>query len=538
MAGHVSEDWPERAEVIYEQLQMQVMWRWLGIIIGGIVLLLRGVGPESRASLRFLLLAVAVVNGGLSYLIRKRRLPLSHRNLGVGADILFISIAIYLSEGWESSLYVLYALAIVQQPLVMSLREIVTVTFAASLSYLAALSLRGDLGLIWVQPEVIVNIAFRNCFLFLIAFIVDRSLRRSLSERIKSEAIIESTAEGLIVVDIDRRIQRVNAAAERILRKTRADLAGMFCGGALHGQLCDEGCPLSLAMSRRGSVIHVEEVLQPNPKRCFPVRTSVAALIDSRDQIVGASMAFQDISERMVHEEARQEFLAAVSHELRSPLASMASLAEVLAEGEMENMDVSREYGRILWKESRRLVEMVERLRRLSRLEREDLVITLENAELGDVCESALAALRKYAEECHVCVRLHAPSPSPLALIDRDLAQQILINLLENAIRYSRKGDQVDVTIREIDGMPEVLVEDHGPGIPRTEIPYVFDKFYRGEDARESYPQGTGLGLALVRRIGDLLGAKVSVSGQEGQGCVFSVCFRAATGIREWVMEG
>ncbi len=235
------------------------------------------------------------------------------------------------------------------------------------------------------------------------------------------------------------------------------------------------------------------------------------APVHGDDEVAEVARSFNDMATQLEHLHVRErEFLLSVGHDLRTPLTTIAGYAEVLDEGALTDEETDRIAG-VLAAETSRLRRLVEDLMLLARLEAREFTLEEEpvdvTAHVGELVES----FRPRAEEAHV--RLESDmEPTGLLMTDPDRIAQILGNLLENALRYSPEAGTVTVTVKTVDQEFELTVVDTGPGIESADIPQVFEKFYVARKYRRVRPEGSGLGLSIVKQIVDAMGGRVAVT--------------------------
>ena len=215
----------------------------------------------------------------------------------------------------------------------------------------------------------------------------------------------------------------------------------------------------------------------------------------------------------------RQDFVANVSHELRTPITSLRGYAETLLEGALDDAEHREHFVRVIRDQAVRLQALVEDLLALAELERPDAVLRRERFDLRAAVERQLAVLREPARSAHVALEL-APGGSVWLEADRVQVEQVIANLLDNAVKYTERGS-VSVRLGADDAFAWFEVNDTGPGIPAEDQPHVFERFYRVDKARSREKGGTGLGLSIVKHAIQLHGGEVSLRSTPGAGSSF-----------------
>ncbi len=228
--------------------------------------------------------------------------------------------------------------------------------------------------------------------------------------------------------------------------------------------------------------------------------------------------------------ERRNNFVAAVSHELKTPLTAIRMYAEMLRDGIVPSEHKRQEYYGTITSESERLSRLINNVLEFSRLEKGTRQMNLVVGSLGAVVEEMADLLRPHAESEGFTLQVESDPDLPPVRYDRDALLQVLFNLVDNAIKYARESPQrlISVECRRRDGGVAVLVRDRGPGVAPRHLPRLFEPFFRGETELTRRTKGTGIGLALVKGLVERMGAAISGRNAEGSGFEVSIDFRAA----------
>jgi signal transduction histidine kinase len=259
----------------------------------------------------------------------------------------------------------------------------------------------------------------------------------------------------------------------------------------------------------------VERMAQGHLGERVPVR--------SRDEIGELAAAFNAMSVEVARvDRMRREFLANVSHELKSPLSSIKALAQSLLDGREENVAVYREFLRDIDLEIDRLTRLVNDMLEMTRLEHDDRPLPRSEEDIADLLEHITALFRARAANLGIQLRV-AVKRALRWPVNRDLLSLVLVNLLENALRYTPPGGEVTLSAAEYQGAIAITVRDSGSGIPPEELPKIFERFYRVDKARSRETGGTGLGLAIVHRAVRRMGGKIEVTSTPGKGTRFTI---------------
>jgi two-component system phosphate regulon sensor histidine kinase PhoR len=238
-------------------------------------------------------------------------------------------------------------------------------------------------------------------------------------------------------------------------------------------------------------------------------------------------MVLRDVTELRHLENVRREFVANVSHELRTPLASIRAIAETLEAGAADDPMVAGEFLRRIIGEVDHLVGLVNELLDLARLETGRAVITVEARDPVDVLVHAVERLRPQVERAGLVLRVDVSPDLPQVRVDRGRIEQVLINLIHNAVKFTPEGGEIVVGAGLTDGMLRMSVRDTGVGITAEELPRIFERFYKTDAARRS--AGSGLGLAIAKHIVQAHDGTIWVESTPGHGATFSFTIPLAT---------
>lgn len=248
------------------------------------------------------------------------------------------------------------------------------------------------------------------------------------------------------------------------------------------------------------------------------------------DEIDELGRTFREMSERIIsqvkqlqHADAsRRELVANVSHDLRTPLASLQGYLETLSLKKDElDIDEQRHYINIAFKHSQRLGKLISELFELSMLDSKANNLHFEPFSMTELAHDVAQKFQLAAQDKQIALSTSIPQQVPFVKADIALIERVLENLIDNAIKYSNKGGNVSLSVTDENGQVLISIEDNGPGIPETDIPHIFDRFYRVDKSREESENGTGLGLAITKRILQLHDSMVSVESVLDKGTKF-----------------
>jgi two-component system, OmpR family, phosphate regulon sensor histidine kinase PhoR len=332
------------------------------------------------------------------------------------------------------------------------------------------------------------------------------------SESLKLEAVLNEISDGVLMVDAQGRVQLINPAAERIFNIKRDQTAGRSLAETLRNHQLVE-----LWRSTMKTRQPQETYLDFGPQRlALQVNAIPLGLYLS-----GSTLLFcQDQTRLRRLETTRRDFISNISHELRTPLASLKALSETLSESALDDPPAARRFLSHMEDELDSLIQMVSELLELSRIESGKVLLHFRSTQPNELIDPAVERMRLQAERAGLSLEVEIPTGLPAVLADPPRLEQVLVNLLHNAIKFTPQGGRVHV--RASLGEAEVVlsVEDDGTGIPASELERIFERFYKVERARSV--GGTGLGLAIARHVVEAHGGKIWVESEEGRGSRFS----------------
>ena len=248
-----------------------------------------------------------------------------------------------------------------------------------------------------------------------------------------------------------------------------------------------------------------------------------APIIGVNDEWKGIVLVFHDITELKKLEQMRKDFVANVSHELKTPITSIKGFSETLLDGAMNDKDTLEYFLSIILKESDRLQSLIEDLLDLSKIEKQGFRLNPGYLEINDLLEEIFVILEGKAREKEIDLVLSRPRKELYLFADASRIKQVFINLINNALAYTPAGGEVKVKVEEVDKEVIIVVSDTGIGMEQDEIPRIFERFYRVDKARSRNSGGTGLGLAIVKHIVEAHHGSISVTSVLNKGTAFTV---------------
>jgi two-component system, OmpR family, sensor histidine kinase SenX3 len=322
------------------------------------------------------------------------------------------------------------------------------------------------------------------------------------AERELLREAVHGFVDGVVVVDADGTLVARNPVAERFRGARHADA------------LAEEALDELLDRARHGEPGERELQLFGPPREVLQVR---ALPLRRGARIVGAAAFVHDLSEIRSVESVRRDFVANVSHELKTPIGALALLSETMA-AEASPV-VMRQLAQRLLDEADRLARIVDDLLDLSLIEAQEAPVR-DSVELPGLLGEAAERIRAAADVTGIPLRV-TEVPQLVVTCDRTQVLSAITNLLDNAVKYSEAGQVVELAAIDEGAYVSVVVRDHGVGIPSRDLERIFERFYRVDRARSRTTGGTGLGLSIVRHIAQAHGGDVTVESREGEGSTF-----------------
>ncbi len=349
------------------------------------------------------------------------------------------------------------------------------------------------------------------------------NIERIIAEKRKSEAIVESISDGLIVTDAQMRIIRINAVI--------AELFG-----------CEENAvetqPVSAVVRDERVIALIREGSRPDPEASQPgdgifmlgsperplfFRPKVTRIFDSEGKLYGVVTLLQDVTQFKELDRMKSDFIAAVSHEFRTPVTSINMSVDILNQGILGPLnDRQKELIDSAKEDCHRLTKLARELLQLSKLESGKLQLRNEELDVKGLVESSIRPLQLQFQEKNVALMLEFPPAFPRLVADEQQLTSVVTNLVTNALKYTGTGGTVTVRVREEDNALRIDVADTGQGISQENLGKIFDKFVQVKHSSDTTPGSVGLGLAIAKEIVELYGGKIWATSAPGKGSTFS----------------
>ncbi len=340
---------------------------------------------------------------------------------------------------------------------------------------------------------------------------LDQTIVRIRTERNRLEAVLASLRDAVVAVGPGGELLLCNRAARELLGVPQEAV------GRPLRQVLDLPPLLAMLESAAAGREQSEELSLPGGRAvevtCSPIRGDGAP--------AGAVAVVRDVTDLRRSERLRRELVANVSHELRTPLTSIKGFVETLLAGALRDEQHSRRFLEIIEAETNRLTKLVDDLLELSRLEAKGVTFRLQPVDLGELCARVASRHQPRAEAAGVRLEWQV-EPGLVVVADPDRVEQVLTNLLDNALKFTPEGGRIHVSVREDGQEACVAVQDTGRGIPPDDLPHVFERFYRADRSRTRSSGGSGLGLAIAKHLVEMQGGRISATSHPGHGSVFA----------------
>lgn len=366
---------------------------------------------------------------------------------------------------------------------------------------------KGDVG----ELNFSLNVLARN---------LEKMTKSYESQQDRLKTLIENMGSGLILIDSDGYINIVNRAFKEIFKEYT---------DSWHGHLFHEVFPYKEIKD----IVEDTFVMEANIRKqvVLPIHIErknfdvySAPVLNSLGKLRGIVLVFHDITELKKLEQMRKDFVANVSHELKTPVTSLKGFAETLLDGADGNPEIRKKFLTIMWNESDRLQHLIQDLLDLSKVE-QGFSLNLQEINLASIVEDVILMLETKAKEKEITVKFSAEGNTVIEG-DSPRLKQVFINLINNSLNYTPKGGRVVIRLKEGSEKVTFSVSDTGIGIHKEEVSRIFERFYRVDKARSRNSGGTGLGLAIVKHLVEAHHGRIRVKSKPGEGSTFTLVFR------------
>ena len=348
---------------------------------------------------------------------------------------------------------------------------------------------------------------------------LDNRINTIVRQRNELETVLTSMVEGVMAIDMNERIMSMNASALKMFEVEPENS---------HGRSIQEVIRNSALIKFIAKALSSKEILQEdiifynNEERIFSVHNS--PIFDAENNMTGTLVVVEDVTKLRQLENMRRDFVANASHEIRTPLTTIKGFVETLQTESDLDPEKSKRFLDIILRHVDRLNDIIQDLLSLSKIEKEKETggIIMAEGNVKEVVDTAIELCQSKADEKNIQIikntdeKLDAP-------LDATLLEQAIVNILDNAIKYSDEGSQIEIDAKSEDGNVTIHITDHGIGIPKEHLPRLFERFYRVDKARSRKMGGTGLGLSIVKHIMQAHNGSVSADSSPGRGSRFTL---------------
>jgi len=347
---------------------------------------------------------------------------------------------------------------------------------------------------------------------------LDTTIQDLWREKEHLSSILNSMTDGVLTVDAGGQILMTNPPGRKMLRHLQELNEENSGPNRLPGPL--------LAYFQRLLETGREQSgdVAANGRTWSVVITPLYREADEKNNgLRGAVAVLRDVTEERKLDKLRDDFVANISHELKTPIAMMQGYSEAILDDVVQDEEEKKALTRIIYDEALRMGKLVNELLDMARIQSGQLKLQIHEVDLVGLCAHVLNKFEKMAAESHVHLLLKQESAIPPVFADADRLEQVLTNLVDNALRHTPDGGSITVRLRKLTDEVLLEVEDTGVGIPTEDLPFVFERFYKTDKARTRGKTGTGLGLAIVKNIVEAHGGMITAKSQVGKGTTFSI---------------
>jgi two-component system sensor histidine kinase VicK len=349
-----------------------------------------------------------------------------------------------------------------------------------------------------------------NMFNFLTTRLKD-TMEEISDEKEKMEAILINMADGVIALNDEGQVIHINPVARQMLSLDE-DITGQNFSSELKRLLnIDMKQLLSNDYNNSETLIKTKDA----------ILKSIYAPLKRENRIVGHILVFQDITKQHRLEAMRKEFVANVSHELRTPLTTIKSYTETLLDGALEEKELTGQFMNVINDEADRMTRLVNNLLELSRLDNRETRWDIRPLNPGVILKEVIMKMNVNIKRKGQTLKVNIPEKSPEVFVDKDKIEQVFQNILSNAYKYTPEGGNIFIDLQHVDKTVRITFKDTGIGIPKEDLPRIFERFYRVDKTRSREMGGTGLGLSIAREIIQAHDGEIEINSEPGQGtCV------------------
>ncbi|MFQ5637117.1 MAG: PAS domain-containing sensor histidine kinase [bacterium] len=351
----------------------------------------------------------------------------------------------------------------------------------------------------------------------------EMNLNKIINEKNKTETILKNIADGVIVSDRANKVVLINSVAERWFEVCAKAAIQKPFEELIHDRKLSQFIR-DFSANGKKSAENIEVILEPKEgHKKIVLQARSARIKGEQGEFIGVVMVLRDITHEKEIDRLKTELVSMVAHELRSPLTCISGFSELLLD-ETVSREQSEEYASIILKESNRLNDLINKFLDISKIESGRSQVQKSPVDLKMLVEKVIDFNGQLADQKNIKINLDSPEEISTIHVDRDMMEQVFLNLFSNAVKYSPENANVTIRLKEDDDVMRVEVEDNGFGISEKSLPHIFDKFYRITDNDKVMDiTGSGLGLSLVKEIVEIHGGRVHAKSKLGEGSNFIV---------------
>ncbi|HDK26507.1 MAG TPA: phosphate regulon sensor histidine kinase PhoR, partial [Candidatus Atribacteria bacterium] len=344
---------------------------------------------------------------------------------------------------------------------------------------------------------------------------LENKIRIISEDKDKMKVVLSSVIEGIIAIDKEGRIILFNNALKNMTDYSSDRVLGKFHWEIIRNNQLNE---LLKEVLQKGQPLTQEITIFSPQEKIF--RASANPLT-KKNEVWGAVVVLNDITEIKKLEKMRSEFVANVSHELRTPLTSIQGFVETLKDGAINDPGKAQYFLEIIEKQSNRLNNLIEDILQLSKIESQEIIMNLQSINLRDLIDKTISEFKKKIEQKNHKIKINISPQLPLIKADPEQIEVVFRNLLDNAIKYTPNRGEIYISAFEKAENIYIEIADNGIGISAEHLPRIFERFYRVDKDRSRKLGGTGLGLAIVKHIVQAHGGTIGVESKPGKGSKF-----------------
>jgi len=329
-------------------------------------------------------------------------------------------------------------------------------------------------------------------------------------EKNKIEAILTNMTDGIIAVNAEGVVIHANPAAYKIFNIQEEDLYNRNFDDA--AEKLDLGITFNDILNdsdKNYNILSINNLI---------IKISVVQIMNEQNEAEGAMLVLQDVTEQEKLDRMRKEFVANVSHELRTPLTTIRSYTETLLEGALDNKEYTLNFLKVINSESERMTRLVKDLLQLSKLDYDKMEWNMKRLSILNVLRDCVVKMEMTAKQKNQSLTFEAIGELCEIIGDKDRIEQVIINIISNAIKYTPENGSIKVTAKRLKDSVEIRIADSGIGIPKEDLPRLFERFYRVDKARSRAMGGTGLGLSIARNIVEAHKGTIRIESEYGKG--------------------